>query len=398
MEDSMNDTSTERPKPKGPSKHPRLVSLDMVRGLTIAVMILVDEIGDVYPSVNHSPWNNITFADFVMPWFLFMVGTSMAFSMRRYLQTDADGRRIRSKQWEGSKKVAIRSLKLYLLGLVLQGGQWIDDGTNDPNQADYTYGWNLTTLRFCGILNRIAWSFLVTGLAELWLPTVKVSCKNSKICGSAHMIIFVEQAWKWLLGFSFLLLYLLLTFFTYVPDWVSLYGTNSTNVTIACNVSGWIETPQCSAASYWDRTILGQAHLGSWMSMRLSDCSTCSPGACSLPSNAPNWCTAYMYDPEGLLASVPTILSTMLGIHFGRVLKVRSCRFCCCCCCCSVRRRVDFSQFLTPLTADPRYRSTSPRWFNELKARSRNCRSLDVVFRHFDCTWIGHPFCGISHE
>ena len=32
-------------------------------------MILVDEIGDVYPHVNHSPWHNVTLADFVMPWY-----------------------------------------------------------------------------------------------------------------------------------------------------------------------------------------------------------------------------------------------------------------------------------------------------------------------------------------
>ena len=63
-----------------PSKHRRLESLDIQRGLTMALMILVDEIGDAYPAVNHSPWNGITLADVVMPWFLFMVGTSMAFS------------------------------------------------------------------------------------------------------------------------------------------------------------------------------------------------------------------------------------------------------------------------------------------------------------------------------
>ena len=45
---------------KSPSKHARLHSLDVVRGITMAVMILVDEIGAAYPHINHSPWNNIT--------------------------------------------------------------------------------------------------------------------------------------------------------------------------------------------------------------------------------------------------------------------------------------------------------------------------------------------------
>jgi len=63
-----------------PSKHRRLLSLDIQRGLTIALMVFADEIGEAYPHLNHSPWSNITMADYVMPWFLFMVGTSMVIS------------------------------------------------------------------------------------------------------------------------------------------------------------------------------------------------------------------------------------------------------------------------------------------------------------------------------
>ena len=128
---------------KSPSKHPRLVSLDVVRGITIAVMILVDEIGAAYPSVNHSPWNNITVAAFVMPWFLFMVGTSASFSLRKF-KHDQESR------WRGTKYVAIRAFKLYALGVLLQGGGWFSDTL-------YAYGYNLSQLRYCGILNRIGW-------------------------------------------------------------------------------------------------------------------------------------------------------------------------------------------------------------------------------------------------
>lgn len=42
-------------------------------GFTVAVMILVDNLGGWFPSINHSPWNYVTLADFVMPFFLFMV-------------------------------------------------------------------------------------------------------------------------------------------------------------------------------------------------------------------------------------------------------------------------------------------------------------------------------------
>ena len=41
-------------------------------------MILVDNAGGIFPAINHSPWDGLTLADFVMPFFLFMVGVSLA--------------------------------------------------------------------------------------------------------------------------------------------------------------------------------------------------------------------------------------------------------------------------------------------------------------------------------
>lgn len=40
-------------------------------------MILVDDVGKAFPSINHSPWFGVTLADFVMPFFLFGVGVSV---------------------------------------------------------------------------------------------------------------------------------------------------------------------------------------------------------------------------------------------------------------------------------------------------------------------------------
>lgn len=41
-------------------------------------MILVDDAGKYFPAINHSPWFGVTLADFVMPFFLFVVGTSVS--------------------------------------------------------------------------------------------------------------------------------------------------------------------------------------------------------------------------------------------------------------------------------------------------------------------------------
>lgn len=42
------------------------------------LMILVDDAGKAFPSINHSPWFGVTLADFVMPAFLFVVGASVS--------------------------------------------------------------------------------------------------------------------------------------------------------------------------------------------------------------------------------------------------------------------------------------------------------------------------------
>lgn len=43
----------------------------------LQLMILVDDAGGAFPSINHSPWFGVTLADFVMPFFLFGVGVSV---------------------------------------------------------------------------------------------------------------------------------------------------------------------------------------------------------------------------------------------------------------------------------------------------------------------------------
>ena len=49
------------------------MSLDVFRGVTIFVMLLVDNAGAAFPEIDHCPWNGIRLADFVMPFFDFAV-------------------------------------------------------------------------------------------------------------------------------------------------------------------------------------------------------------------------------------------------------------------------------------------------------------------------------------
>ncbi len=93
----------------------RLVSLDILRGLTIAGMVIVNDPGSwnyVYPPLRHAPWHGITPTDFVFPFFLYIVGVSivLAFTKRRQEQA-TDGSLLR--------KTLVRSLMIFGFGLFL---------------------------------------------------------------------------------------------------------------------------------------------------------------------------------------------------------------------------------------------------------------------------------------
>ncbi|KAF9607214.1 hypothetical protein IFM89_033421 [Coptis chinensis] len=132
-------------------EQPRLVSLDVFRGLTVALMILVDDAGGAFPSINHSPWFGITLADFVMPFFLFGVGVSVALAFQKA-----------SKKTTSTKKVLFRTIKLFFIGLVLQGGYF--HGRNH-----LTYGVDIDQIRWLGVLQRISIGYFLAGISEIWL-------------------------------------------------------------------------------------------------------------------------------------------------------------------------------------------------------------------------------------
>ena len=65
----------------------RLLSLDVMRGITIAGMILVNNPGSwkyVYTPLEHARWNGLTPTDLVFPFFMFIMGVSRFFSLRKY--------------------------------------------------------------------------------------------------------------------------------------------------------------------------------------------------------------------------------------------------------------------------------------------------------------------------
>ena len=113
--------NTVGPEHIGEIAHPagsgRLTSLDAFRGLTIAGMILVNNPGswsNLYAPVRHAHWNGWTPTDLVFPFFLFIVGTAMAFSFRRRLSEGQQRARLFAQ-------VVRRTIIIFLLGLIMGG-------------------------------------------------------------------------------------------------------------------------------------------------------------------------------------------------------------------------------------------------------------------------------------
>jgi predicted acyltransferase len=114
----------------------RLVSLDAFRGFTIAGMVLVNNPGDwnnAYGQLLHAKWHGWTFTDWIFPFFLFIVGVSMVFSLSK--KPIADGQRASAvvSLW---KRAAI----IFLIGLTL----------------NFIPNFSFENLRVPGVLQRIA--------------------------------------------------------------------------------------------------------------------------------------------------------------------------------------------------------------------------------------------------
>lgn len=178
-------------------KNKRIASIDIFRGFTVALMILVDDAGDEWPIIGHAHWNGCHLADFVMPFFLFIVGMAIALALKR----------IPNHQL-AIRKVVLRTLKLLFFGLLLQGGF-----SHAPDIL--TYGVDMQRIRWCGILQRIALAYFVVALIEILMRSDKIREDLS----TSHFLIFKSYIWHWLLGACILIVYLAVLYGAYVPDW-----------------------------------------------------------------------------------------------------------------------------------------------------------------------------------
>jgi len=146
----------------------RFYSLDVFRGATVCLMILVNNPGSwghIYPPLEHAPWHGLTPTDLVFPFFLFAVGNAFAFVMPR-LEAGGD-----AAFW---KKILKRSALIFLIGLFLnwwpfvkwnEGSlifrQWVDPSNSESG------------VRIIGVLQRIALCYFFGSIIIYYLKPTK---------------------------------------------------------------------------------------------------------------------------------------------------------------------------------------------------------------------------------
>jgi predicted acyltransferase len=135
----------------------RYLALDVLRGMTISMMILVNNPGSwahIYAPLEHSKWHGCTPTDLVFPFFLFVVGVSMFFSFSKYGN---------SLNKDSLLKIGKRTLLIFLIGLFLNSfPQWTQD---------------FSRIRIMGVLQRIALAYgigsvIVLAAKRKYLPYI----------------------------------------------------------------------------------------------------------------------------------------------------------------------------------------------------------------------------------
>lgn len=237
----------------------RLIELDILRGIAVAGMILVVSPGDwamAYPQLQHAAWDGWTLADMVFPTFLFSVGVALGLSFPRPWQ-DADDRRL---FW---RRVLRRVVLLIVIGLLLEYTFNLSIavfGGGDIGKA------GVENLRIPGILQRIALCYLLATIVVVGTgrrdAEGRLAIRPTAVVGSTAVL---------LVGYWCLL--------TFVP--VPGHGTGRLD-------------PEGNLGAYIDRLIFTPPHL--W------------------PLGWVQWGGPVVYDPEGLLSTLPATANTLFGV------------------------------------------------------------------------------------
>lgn len=216
----------------GPASRQRLLSLDIFRGLTVVLMILVNNAGDgrvSYAQLRHSRWNGCTLTDLVFPTFLFIVGASIELAFQARLARGISAGAI-------FPQLLRRGILIFVLGLLVNALPFFP----------------LRELRYFGVLQRIALCYMMAGAVFLagGLRAAVIACAA---CIGGYWWLMTHVA---------------------MPE----FGMPGRDIPLL--------DPTGNLASLMDRMLVSAPHLYHHG----------------------------VYDPEGLLSTIPAVGTTLLGV------------------------------------------------------------------------------------
>ena len=226
----------------------RVLAVDVLRGLTICLMILVDDnVGKEFEFLHHPVWTGISLADFVFPCFITLMGVSMFFSLGKF-NFEPNGKSI----FRIIRRFALLFLAGWIISRICVGIDSVFDGG-----GFFVAALDLSGLRIMGVLQRIAVCYLFAGLIVLFVHNRKA------LIG---IIVALLVGYSIILGFG------------------NGYDLSDSNVLIV-----------------FDKAVLTPEHMYNKM--------TTYDGS------------RMLFDPEGLLSSIPCIAQTLMGFLIGGLLK-----------------------------------------------------------------------------
>ena len=242
---------------------PRLTSVDVFRGLTIVGMLLVNDPGDanaVYTELRHSAWSGWTLADLIFPFFLFVVGITTHLSLRARAERGDSDAAVR-------RRILRRGGTIFVIGLLLNWFPFYQYGAiaghPAPSFLDHVFG-RLLELRVLGVLQRIGLAYVVAAMLTYRASTRRVVAMTAVLLVAYWLALTVLP----------------------VP------GEGEIGARL-------FSEPARTLAAWVDRLTLDWSRWG-------------------LGNHI--WQSSAVFDPEGLLSTLPAIATTMIGVLAGRWL------------------------------------------------------------------------------
>lgn len=263
--------------------------------MTIAGMVLVNNPGTwsaIYGPLKHAEWHGITPTDYIFPFFLFIVGIAIPMSLDKRI---AEG--VTRKVYT---KIFIRSAAIFASGLAISAlPLFIINETTIPSPLKWLaaisiiaalYFLYVRSFRIAGVLIGV-WAIILIGsyfagyqITPYNINTMRIPgvLQRIAVCYLVVSLIYLHTTWKQqaVIGTFLLLFYWVLMTKVPVP---------------ACEITS-IDDKECNFAAFLDRLILGVDHI---------------------------WKAGKVFDPEGILSTLPAISTTISGSLAGSWLKRR---------------------------------------------------------------------------